>query len=396
MHYDFETIIPRCHVGSSKWKELKKISPNIPDTIIPFSVADMEFLNAPEIIEGLKKFLDHTVLGYSGSTSVFKEIVCDWMKRKKNWDAKPEWLNNINGIVSALFMMVQTFTNPGDGVLLLTPIYYPMYKAITNNNRKLVESPLIYNGSRYEIDFDDFAKKAADPTVKLFMMSSPHNPCSRVWTRGELEKLGKICNEHHILVISDEIHFDLIMPGYKHTVYASISEEFANNCIICTSPSKTFNLAGMQLSNIFIPNKELRDQYKKMLRTISLSRECNILGYQSCMLAYEHGETWLIEVLKIIDKNKKIVEIFLQKEFPQIRVTPLEGTYLLWMNFNEFGIDYKELERINKEEAHLFFDEGYIFGDGGKGFERWNLACPTKYIYEGLERLKNSYKKYSS
>jgi cystathionine beta-lyase len=374
--------------------EMKKVNPDIGPDIIPFSVADMEFLNAPEIIDDLKNFLDHTVLGYSGTTEEFRAAVCSWMKRKRNWNADPSWIVNTSGIVTAFFNAVKAYTEPGDGVLLLTPVYYPMYKAISLNKRKLVESPLIYNGRQYDIDFEDFAKKAADPSTKLFIMSSPHNPCSRIWRKEELEKLGKICLENNVIVISDEIHFDLIMPGYEHTVFASISDEFARNSVICTAPSKTFNLAGMQISNIFIPDADLRERYIRELSTSTLSVQCNILGYRACQTAYERAENWLDEAIAVIARNRDIVADFIGKEMPQIKLIDLEATYLLWMDFNAFELDYKELERLNKVEGSLFFDEGYIFGEAGRGFERWNLACPTKYVIEGLERLKKTYKKY--
>ena len=394
MKYDFETVIKRYGVGSNKWNEMKKINPNIQNNIIPFSVADMEFVTAPEITKSIKDTVDNMVLGYANATNEYKKTVCNWMKKRHEWDAKPEWILGTHGIVDAFFTAVKAFTKEKEGVMLLTPVYYPMYMAIKNNNRVLVDCPLIYKENKYNIDFEDFEKKAKDPNTKIFILCSPHNPCSRVWTKEELEKMAKICLENDVLVISDEIHFDLIMPGYNHIVFASLSEEIANNCMVCTAPSKTFNLAGLQTSNIFIPNEDLRKQYLKEVLTTCANPKCNILGYQACKTAYEHCEEWLDQVIEIIHTNKKVIEEFFAKEFPQIKIIDLEGTYLLWMDWNGLGLSYKELERINREEAQLFFDEGYIFGEQGEGFERWNLACPTKYICEALNRMKEAYSKY--
>ena len=392
MKYDFETVQKRFNSGSGKWNEIKKFGVKESDDIIPFSVADMEFVTAPEIIEELKRKLDTTILGYENPTSEYLETVCNWMKIRHNWDAKPEWILSTHGIVDAFFQAVRVYTNEGDGVMLMTPVYYPMYIAINSTKRKLVENKLIYNDGKYEIDFDDFEKKAADKNTKMLILCSPHNPCGRVFTPQELSKIAEICLKNNVLVVSDEIHFDLIMPGHVHTVFASLSDEVANNCIVCTAPSKTFNLAGLQTSNIFIPNPELRKRYFDALALSNPNPKCNLLGYFACEVAYKKCSKWLDEVLEVINNNKNIIEKFIQNELPQIKITPLEGTYLMWLNCNGLGKTFKELERINHEEAKLFFDEGYIFGEQGEGFERWNIACPTRYINEALERMKKFWK----
>jgi len=272
----------------------------------------------------------------------------------------------------------------------MTPVYYPMYFAVSRHNRKLVENKLVRTGDTYEIDFDDFEAKAKDPNTKLLILCSPHNPSGRVWRREELERIGRICMDNHVLVVSDEIHFDLISPGYKHIVFASICEEFAMNSITCTAPSKTFNLAGLQTANIIIPNPELRERFYDEQKKDDGNPKCNILGLEACKIAYTECEDWLEQVLTVIERNRQIITDFIKKEFPQIQIMKLEGTYLLWMDFNGLGIECHELAKILKEEAYLFFDEGFIFGESGEGFERWNLACPTRYIEEGLKRLKNT------
>ena len=386
--YDFETVIHRANVGSAKWDEIKNTLGDYPEGIIPFSVADMEFTTQPEIRDGLKDFLDRSVLGYAQPTPAYKEAVKSWMKRRHNWDIEIDWIRDTPGVINAFFTAVKAFTKEGEGVMLMTPVYYPMYFAITRHNRVLMENKLIREGDTYRIDFEDFERKARDPNTKLLILCSPHNPSGRVWTREELERIGRICLENGVLVVSDEIHFDLLIPGHTHTVFATLSPEIAQNCIVCTAPSKTFNLAGLQTANAIIPNPAVRDKFYEEQKKDDGNPKCNLLGLEGCRLAYTHCEEWLDQVLKIIDHNRQVITDFLAREFPQVQVMKLEGTYLLWMDFNGLGIECHELARILKEECQLFFDEGYIFGDMGAGFERWNLACPTKYVVEGLERLK--------
>ena len=394
MAYNFETVGKRYHTGSRKWNELLASGVREDEDIIPFSVADMEFETAPEIVTAIKEEVEHYVLGYANPTREYLDTVCRWMRERHGWDARPEWILPEHGIVDAFFNAVKIFTQPGEGVMLMTPVYYPMYRAVNDNSRVLVDCPLVYKGDRYEIDFADFERKTTDENTKLLILCSPHNPIGRVWRRDELEHIAEICLKHHVLVLSDEIHFDLVMPGHRHIVYASLSEEAANNCIVCTAPSKTFNLAGLQTSNIFVPNPALREQYMAGLKRGNPNPKCNILGYRACEAAYKHSAPWLEQAIRVIDTNRKLVADFMAREFPQVQVIDLEATYLLWMNWRGLGLDSRELERINHQEARLFFDEGYIFGAQGDGFERWNLACPTRYIREALERMKTAYKKY--
>lgn len=394
MKYNFETTVPRYGQGSGKWDALEAAFPNAGEDVIPFSVADMEFETAPEIVEGLKTFVDTNILGYAMATDSYKDAVCSWMKNRHGWDAKPEWMLPAHGVVDAFFKAVRCYTKVGDGVLLLTPVYYPMYKSVEFNNRTLVSCPLVRNGDTYDIDFEDFEKKVKDPNTKMMILCSPHNPCGRIWKKEELEKIGKLCNENGVLVVDDEIHHDLIMPGNQHYVYATLSKEMEQNCLVLTAPSKTFNLAGLQTTNVFIPNEELRQQYLDFIQKESPHPRCNILGYQACELAYQNCGEWLDQCIGVIEKNRDIIVEFLKEHFPQIKVCDMQATYLLWMDWNGLGLDYKELERINMHEAGLIFDEGYIFGEAGEGFERWNLACPTHYIESALERMEKTYKKY--
>ncbi len=393
-NYDFETIIPRYNTGSGKWAEVQRVLGDTPEDVVPFSVADMEFITAPEIREGLKSFIDNSILGYSIAPDRYKDAVVHWMKTKHNWDIQKEWICSAHGVVDAFHLAIKSYTNEGDGVILMTPVYYPMYAAITKNNRVLIENKLVKGEKNYTIDFKDLEDKASDEKTKLLILCSPHNPVGRVWTKDELYKIAEICKKHNVLVISDEIHFDFVDKGYTHIVYSSLSEEVADNSVILTSPSKTFNVAGLQTACVLIKNEALRDRFMSEIKTTAGVPKCNILGYEACTIAYTQGETWLEEAKKIIYKNRDIIVDFLSKEFPSVKVFDLEGTYLLWMDFSSLGINHLELEKIMKHEAHLFFDEGYIFGEEGIGFERWNLACPTKSIEDALIRLKNALKKY--
>ena len=235
-------------------------NPNVPEGTVPFSVADMEFKNPPQIAEGIGEYLKNSIMGYTFATDAYYDAVIGWMKRRHNWDIKKEWIVEYPGVVPALYHMVNLFTAPGDGVLLFTPVYYPFYNAVRKGGRTLAESRLLLTGDHYEIDFADFEEKAKDPKNKLLLLCSPHNPVGRVWTKEELAKIGEICLKNNVMVVADEIHNDMIMPGYEHTVYATVSEEMAQNCIVCTSPSKTFNMAGMMTSNIIVPNPELKQK----------------------------------------------------------------------------------------------------------------------------------------
>ena len=389
MRYDFETLVKRKYVGSSKWDAMLHIKPDLLDEIIPFSVADMEFMNAPEVSEGLAEFIKSTVLGYSRPTVAYFDAVIGWMKRRHDFDVKREWIIGYPGVVPALFQLTKHLTSPGDGIIIMPPVYYPFMLAVKNADCKLVENELLFQDGRYEIDFDDLEKKAERPENKLLILCSPHNPVGRVWTRIELERVGEICIANNVMVISDEIHADLVMPGHKHTMFASISEEFAKNSIICTAPSKTFNIAGLQSSNIIIPNDKLRKSCAdNKLKQGMMS--CNIIAYKACEIAYNKCGPWLSELLTVLEENRKLIKEYIETNIPVIKVIDLEGTYLQWLDCRGLGLGHQELEKIMIDKAQLFFDEGYIFGSGGEGFERMNIACPSYILKATLERLKGA------
>lgn len=389
LRYDFESLVSRKGTGSSKWDGMYAANPAVPDGIIPFSVADMEFKNPPQIAEGIGEYLKHSVMGYTFATEAYYNAVIGWMERRHHWNIKKDWIVEYPGVVPALYHMVNLFAKPGEGVILFTPVYYPFYNAVKKSGRTLAESRLILNGGHYEIDFEDFEKKAKDKKNKLLLLCSPHNPVGRVWTREELEKIGKICLENDIMVVADEIHNDLIMPGYTHTVYASVSEEIASNCVVCTAPSKTFNTAGLMTSNLIIPDPELKKRVYEYRESQAVFF-CNMAGYKGCEIAYNFCGDWLDELIERLEGNRRLVEAFLVERLPEIKAIRLEGTYLQWLDCRGLGMTYRELENFMTKKALIFTDEGYLFGEGGQGFERLNLACPAWALQEALNRLEQA------
>jgi putative C-S lyase len=389
LKYDFETVPTRMNTGSEKWRDLEKDAKNenksIPENVIPFSVADMEFVPIPEITKGLTDFLKNHVLGYTCATDEYKQVVCDYFQRRHGYRPDESELVETRGVVEGVFSAVRAFSKVGDGIIMLTPVYYPLYRAIEYNGRKLLRCPLILTDKGYIIDFELFEELAKE--AKLFILCSPHNPTGRVWKKEELERLGDICLKNNVFVISDEIHMDITMKKQVHTIFASISPEFANNSIIFTSPSKSYNLAGLQTSNAFIKSPKRKAEFLRALENSFAFNECGVLGYTACSIAYRKGEKWLKKALAVIEQNKEIIETFVKENLPNVRVCPLEGTYLLWLDMRKTGLSKEELEKLMKQNF-LYFDEGYIFGEEGEGFERWNIACPTKYVEAALFRLK--------
>ena len=390
--YNFEKLVDRRKLGSAKWYDMFEINPDVSENIVPFSVADMEFEPPSEIREGLKQFIDRAVFGYSRPTEEYYDAVTGWMKNHHGWEVSREQIVTSSGVIPSLYTAVRAFTKPGEAVLLLSPVYYPFFESALRNGREIADSPLVCDESGYHIDFDDFEKKASNPKVKLLFFCNPHNPVGRSWKEEELRRAGEICVKNDVIIVSDEIHFDLLMPGYKHTVFSKVSPEIEDRAVICTAPSKSFNLAGMQVSNIFIKNRELRERFEKELENTLGPNFQNPVGYEACRLAYTKGEAWLSEVKKYIYENYLFAKEYLGEHLPMIRVTELEATYLLWMDFRSFGLSPEELREINVKQAEVFFDEGFIFGETGKGFERLNLACPRPVLADGLERLSKVYR----
>ena len=383
MIYDFTTLPDRWNAGAFKYEHMKEKKPDVSRDAVPLSVADMEFLNPPEVVEGLKKYLDHNVLGYTGPTDAYFAAVQGWMERRHGFRPEKDWFITSPGIVPALYELVKTLTAPGDGVLMLSPVYHPFRFAAQEQGREAIFCPLIERERTYDIDFERFEKLCSEPKVKLFLLCSPHNPVGRIWTREELLRLGGICLDNGVVMVADEIHGDLILPGYTFTSVGTLPERYVKNAVICTAPSKTFNLAGMQCSNLFAADDALRAR----LKTEGHYPTLTALGYESCRLAYTYGEPWLEALRVVLDENRKLVEDYLARLIPEIRPFELMGTYLMWLDCRGLGIDKDALEKA-MTEAELFFDEGYIFGPEGAGFERLNLACPAWVLQKALEKLE--------
>ncbi len=385
MGYDFTTIIDRSACGSSKWAGMRKIDPHTGPDVLPMSTADMEFLTAPEIREGLKTYIDTVIQGYTDPTQAYFDAVLDWQRRRHGYEGKQDWIVTTSGVVPAIFSLVNLLTEPGDGIIIQQPVYYPFSLAAKLTGRRLVNNALIRKEETYEIDFNDLEAKARDPRNKILIFCNPHNPVGKVWNREDLTRLVEICAANHVFIIDDEIHNDLVMPGCRHTALPTVSAEASRICAYCTAPSKTFNLAGMQLSNIFIEDPEVRGRLSlSKLMGMSLSQAA--ISYEACRLAYEKGEPWLEELLQVVDGNAKYVASFLAEHIPQARCYPLEGTYLLWVDFGGLGLHHKELERLMLS-AKLFLDEGAMFGKEGRGFERFNLALPRSAVESAMARL---------
>ena len=365
------------------------MNPNVSEDVIPLSVADMEFKTAPEIVDGLKTFLDRAILGYTDQYESFLDAVVNWQKRRHDWDIDKEWIVNTQGVVSAFYTAIRAFSKQGEGIINFRPVYYPFAAAIKDNERTEVNVPLIKEDDYYTIDFEKFEEAAADPNNKVLLFCSPHNPVGRVWTKEELEKVANIAVKHDLYVISDEIWYDFVMPGHKHTVLAKVNDALHEKLITCTAPSKTFNLAGLMTSNIIISNKALRNQYKRELDNIH-GGSVGILGYKACELAYDESEAWLDELLDIIDTNQHLVHDFFKENFPQIKAPLIEGTYVQWIDFNALELKPEALKQFLQEEAEFFASDGYVFGKEGRGFIRVNLALPTDALKETLDRLKKA------
>ena len=386
MKYDFTTVISRKHTGSAKWDDMYALHPDLPEDVIPLSVADMELKNPPQIAQGVGAYLQETVLGYTRPTGSFYDAAASWQKRRNGWTVRQEWMMDYPGVIPAIYHSIRGLTRPGEGVILLTPVYYPFYEAVRNSGRELACSPLLYRDGVYSIDFDDLEARAADPRNTLLLFCSPHNPVGRLWRREELLRVGQICLDHGVHILCDEIHSDLVLDSRSHLPLASLSEELAQNTVTCCAPSKTFNLAGLITSYLVIPSETLR-------RRVLEQREregvfgCNLAGYKAMEIAYNQCEDWLEELLQLLRANRQLMADFLGDKLPRIRPVPLEATYLQWLDCSALGLSQDELDSFFREDALWFTDPGALFGPWGAQFQRINIACPTSALQAALDRL---------
>lgn len=383
--YSFETAHSRKDMEAAKWDAMP---PGTPPEIVPLSVADMELLSPPEVIEELVKTAEFGMWGYTWWGKRYADAVKHWLLTRHDWAIEQDWIVQVNGVVQGLYASVRAFTQPGDGVLIMTPVYYPFYRAIKLNNRTVVESTVKLENGRYEIDFDDFEEKAKQ--AKVFILCNPHNPMGRVWKREELQRLGDICLRHNVLVLSDEIHFDLIMPGHKHICFPTLGEKYADNCIVFTAASKTFSLAGLCTAHAITTNSELKNKLDHEVN-VSGCYTYSIFGIRALERAYMDCARWVDELVEHIYGNYCYFKDFMAEHFPDVWVADLEGTYLCWFDCRCFGMTGQELAEFMTEKAGLYLDDGFIFGEAGDGFERINLACTRQVLADALERLRRAF-----
>ncbi|MDR1786824.1 MAG: pyridoxal phosphate-dependent aminotransferase [Spirochaetaceae bacterium] len=393
MKYDFTTQPERGIWNSSKWKQMRDLNPAVPAGIVPLSVADMEFPMPPEMREALLAFTDGLVMRYPVPTEAYFAAFAGWCERRHHWKIQKDWIIPMDGVIPGFYAAIQALTERGDGVIIMPPVYPPFFTAVKAAGCGIEENTLVIRNGRYEIDFEDLEKKARAPKTKALLFCSPHNPVGRVWETEELRRVGAICAENNVTVISDEIHADLILPGHTHRVFPTVDGAFAGMSIVLTAPSKTFNIAGIHCANAVIQNEGLRNKFNRILSVKNAYHSLNLYAYAACEAAYSRCEPWLEELLLVIDGNRKLAEDFLSAEIPQIKVFPLEGTYLQWWDCRGLGMDSGELSRFLTQEALLFLDDGPIFGESGRGFERINLACPASTLQAALERLKGALRK---
>lgn len=383
---DFDRIIDRKNTRCLKYDFAVKRG--MPEDVLPLWVADMDFETSSYIEDALTERVKEGIFGYSDVQTPYFEIIRDWMIRHHDWEPQEKWLIKTPGVVFALAMAVKAYTDPGDKVLLQQPVYYPFSEVITDNGREVVSNDLVLTeDGTYKIDFADFEQKIIANGIKLFLLCSPHNPVGRVWTKEELEKIGDICVKHEVTVVSDEIHNDFIWEG-THTVFAGIKKEFADISVTCTSPSKTFNLASMLISNIFIPNQILRRKFRKEMDRAGIS-QLSVLGLVATEAAYAHGDEWYAAMKNYVRDNIAFARAYVEENLPGVRMIDTQGTYLIWLDFRQTGLTVEQLDHKIIYEAGLWLDSGKIFGKTGEGFERINVACPRAVLQEALDRIRS-------
>lgn len=386
---NFEKIINRN--GTNCLKYDFKSERNRPEDVLPLWVADMDFKTSSYVIEALIKTSKHGIFGYSEAKDEYFEAVSKWMKVHHDWTVKKEWLVKTPGVVFALAIAIKAFSKRGDSILIQEPVYYPFSEVIRNNDRVVVSNDLFLGSDgKYHVNFKDFEEKIKKNNVKLFILCSPHNPVGRVWTKDELVKMGDICLKYGVLVVSDEIHNDFAFDK-KHIIFSSIKKEYENNSIICTSPSKTFNIASMLISNIFIPNEKNRRKFQKEYEATGMS-QLSIFGIIATQVAYEKGEIWYEAMIDYIKENILFTKEFVKKNLPNVSVIDSEGTYLLWLDFRKTGLEMEKLDKKIIFDAKLWLDSGKIFGKSGIGFQRINVACPRAVLKKALNNISEAMK----
>ena len=386
MKYNFDEIIPRRNTNSYKWDSA------VNEDVLPMWVADMDFRTAPAVVEALRKRVEHGIFGYTKVPAAYYEAVINWFSRRHGWQIEKDWIIYTSGVVPALSAVIKALTIPGDRILVQTPVYNCFFSSIRNNGCEVVASPLVYLNETCRIDFDDLERKAADPKVKLFLLCNPHNPAGRVWTHQELIRIGEICLRNNVWVVADEIHCELVYSGHTYTPFASISKEFLMHSVTCTSPSKVFNLAGLQIANIFVADEEMR---MKIDKAININEVCDVnpFGVEALMAAYNEGEEWLEELTGYLYVNYNYLKAYFMEYLPLFPVTVLEATYLVWVDCRVLKQSSEEIVNKLLKKEKLWVNGGSMYGEAGDGFIRINIACPRELLRNGLDRLKHALKK---
>ena len=377
-NYHFDEIVPRRGTNSYKWDSDSEV--------LPMWVADMDFRTAPAIREALEKRVQHGVFGYTRVPDEFYQATIDWFKQRHGWNIHREWMLYTSGVVPALSAIIKALTLPGDKVLVQTPVYNCFFSSIRNNGCQIADAPLIYENHTYHIDYEVLEQKAADPQTRLLLLCNPHNPAGRVWTRQELARIGQICIRHQVIVVSDEIHCELTYPGHDYTPFASLGDAYLQQSITCLSPSKAFNMAGLQIANIVTSNPEWR---QRIDRAININEVCDVnpFGIEALIAAYRHGGEWLDALRTYLYENYKYMQAYCDEHLPLFPLNRLEGTYLVWMNCQALHLPSEELEEHLKAEVKLWLNAGSMYGAQGDSFMRWNIACPRTVLADGLDRF---------
>lgn len=381
MKYDFDKIVPRRGTNSVKWDVAKE------DGVIPMWVADMDFQAAPCIRQALKERVDHGVFGYTLVPNSYYESIISWFDRRHQWHIERDWIIYTSGVVPAISAIIKALTEPGDKVLVQTPVYNCFFSSIRNNGCTTAENALVRKGNSYEIDFDDFEKQAADEKTKVFLLCNPHNPAGRVWTPEELSRMNDICLKHGVQVISDEIHCELVMPGYKFTPFAAVSKACQDNCITTNSPTKSFNIAGLQIANIITNNDTIK---RKIDRAININEVCDVnpFGVIALQAAYNEGESWIDQLNLYLWENYKVLKDFFQEHLPKLKVLKLEGTYLVWVDISATGLKADELTNELLQQGKVMVNSGTLYGKTtGVDYLRLNIAMPRSLMLEALQRI---------
>ena len=384
MKFNFDKIIDRTNNFSAKWSEMNKNFGT--NNLLPMWVADMDFLTAPCVMEALKDRLEQGIFGYTTRPSSYNESIVNWLDNRFSWKINQEWLMFSPAVITSISLLIQNLTQKNDKIMIQEPVYSPFHNIVESNERSLVISPLVkLDDGSYVMDYEDIEAKIKD--VKVFILCNPHNPVGRVWTREELTRLGEICLKHNVLVISDEIHSDIILKNHKHTPFASISKEFSENTITCMAPTKTFNLAGLQSSFLVISNPYYYEVMDKAFSILDIKRN-NAFSLVATEAAYNYGEDWLYELIKYIEDNVDFAIDYIKNHMPQLKVKKPEGTYLLWVDFSNLNVDKKDLKNALINKGRIALSDGSSFGIGGDGYYRINLACPRSMVLEGLKRIE--------